>query len=109
SKQIGDNTLSNFLILGELSLDGSIQSIKGALPIATQARSQGFKKIMIPKSNAREAAIVNDLEVYGVENIKDVIDFFNNKNNLEQTKVDTREEFLNKVNNYESDFADVRG
>ncbi len=109
SKQINSDVLSSFLILGELSLDGSIQSIKGALPIATQALSQGFEKIIIPESNAREAAIVNDLEVYGVDNIKDVIAFFNNKNNLERIKVDTRKEFLNKVNNYDSDFADVRG
>lgn len=109
SKQINASLLSDFLILGELSLDGSVQPIKGALPIAAQADKKGFKGMLVPKSNAREAAIVNNLQVYGVENIKDVVSFLGNKNALNQTIVNTQQEFLSKVNNYDSDFADVHG
>jgi magnesium chelatase family protein len=109
SNQIKTDLLSKYLILGELSLDGGIQAIKGALPIAVQAREEGFKGILIPRENAREAAIVNDLEVYGISHISEAISFLNGESKLEQTTVDTRQEFLNQVNNYEKDFSDVRG
>lgn len=106
-----DNTekLGEYIIMGELSLDGSLQPIKGALPIAIQARKEKFKGIILPKQNAREAAIVNSLEVYGVENLTDVVRFFNGENNLTQTIVDTREEFAENVQKSEYDFADVKG
>jgi magnesium chelatase family protein len=109
SNQIKTDLLSKYLILGELSLDGGIQPIKGALPIAVQAREEGFKGIILPQENAREAAIVSDLEVYGASSISKVISFLNGENNLDRTIIDTRQEFLNKVNNYENDFSDVRG
>ena len=79
SSQIKGKNVEQFIIMGELSLDGSLQPIKGALPIAIKAREEGFKGFILPKQNAKEAAIVNDLDVYGVENIKEVIDFFEEK------------------------------
>lgn len=109
SEQILSDKVSDFVIMGELSLDGGLQPIKGVLPIALQAQKEGFKGILLPKQNAREAAVVGDLEVYGVENIKEVIDFFNEKTELERTVVDTRDEFFSKLNNSEFDFADVKG
>jgi len=109
SGQLQTEKLNDFLILGELSLDGGIQPIKGALPIAIQAKQDGFKGIILPKDNAREAAIVNGLQVYGVENIADVISFMDGKTVLEQTHVDPRTEFQKNINNYESDFSDVSG
>lgn len=109
SNQIKPDLLSKYLILGELSLDGGLQPIKGALPIAVQARDEGFKGIILPQENAREAAIVSDLEVYGASNISTVISFLNGENSLVRTIIDTRQEFQNKVNNYENDFSDVRG
>jgi len=109
SGQLQTEKLNDFVILGELSLDGGVQSIKGALPIAIQAKQDGFKGIILPKDNAREAAIVSGLEVYGVENIADVITFLDDKKVLEATHVDPRAEFQRNINNYESDFSDVSG
>ncbi|MCX6245309.1 MAG: YifB family Mg chelatase-like AAA ATPase [Bacteroidetes bacterium] len=101
--------LESFMILGELSLDGSLQPMKGALPIAIEALRKGFKGIILPLQNAKEAAIVGKLDVYGVENIKQVIDFLNDTGKLEPVVVDTKEEFFARLNEYEYDFADVRG
>ncbi len=109
SSQIKGSAISEYLIMGELSLDGSLQPIKGALPIAIKAREEGFKGFILPKQNAKEAAIVDHLEVYGVENIREVIDYFDEKGELEQTIVDTREEFYMALDNPEFDFADVKG
>lgn len=109
SEQILSDKVNDFVIMGELSLDGGLQPIKGVLPIALQAQKEGFKGILLPKQNAREAAVVGDLEVYGVDNIKEVIDFFNEKIQLERTIVNTRDEFFSKLNNSEFDFADVKG
>ncbi|WP_179415693.1 YifB family Mg chelatase-like AAA ATPase [Mucilaginibacter sp. E4BP6] len=109
SGQIEIEELDKYLIMGELSLDGSLQPIKGALPIAIQARKDGFKGFILPKQNAREAAIVNDLEVYGVESIKQVADFFNGEAKLDREIVNTREEFYNSLCNYDSDFSEVKG
>ncbi|MFC2086273.1 YifB family Mg chelatase-like AAA ATPase [Bacteroidota bacterium] len=109
SEQINNEGIENFVIMGELSLDGSLMPIKGVLPIAIKAREQGFKGIILPKENAREAAIVNDLEVYGVENIKEVIDFIENTIPIEPTIVNTREEFLANLSKADFDFSDVRG
>jgi len=109
SGQIESEKLDKYLIMGELSLDGSLQPIKGALSISIQARKDGFKGFILPKQNAREAAIVNDLEVYGVENIKEVIGFFNGDVKLEPVVVNTREEFYNSLCDYDSDFSEVKG
>lgn len=109
SGQFFSSRLEQYLILGELSLDGGIQPIKGALPIAIQGKRDGFKGLILPKENAREAAIVDDFEVYGVSSLAEVIGFFENTLNLERTIVNTREEFAYKINNYDNDFSDVRG
>ena len=101
--------LGRYLIIGELSLDGSLQPIKGALPIAIAARQQEFDGFILPKQNAREAAVVNNLNVYGVENITEVIEFFNGTRNLTPTIVNTREEFYNSQTSFHFDFADVKG
>jgi len=109
SGQILPEHVGEYIIMGELSLDGTLQPIKGALPIAIEARKQGFKGFILPKQNAREAAIVNDLEVYGVESVKEVIDFFNGEIELTRIIVDTRAEFYASLNEYEFDFSDVKG
>jgi len=109
SSQIKSEIISDYVIMGELSLDGSLHHIKGALPIAIKAREEGFKGIILPKENAREAAIVNDLEVLGVENIKELIDFFNGDSEIEKTEIDTRAEFYSALNNNIPDFSDVKG
>ncbi len=109
SEQILSDEIHQYIIMGELSLDGGLQPIKGVLPIAIKAREEKFKGIILPKQNAKEAAIVSDLEVYGVENIKEVIGFFNHTVQLERTIVDTRDEFYSKLNDSEVDFADVKG
>jgi len=109
SNQIESNNLDSYIIMGELSLDGSLQPIKGALPIAIKAREEGFKGFILPKENVKEAAIVSDLEVYGVENIKEVIDFFDKGTPLEQTIINTREEFAKSLDFPEFDFSDVKG
>jgi magnesium chelatase family protein len=109
SEQIKPDLLADYVIMGELSLDGTIQPIKGVLPIAIQAREEGFKGFIVPAQNAREAAVVNNLDVYGVEHIKQVVDFFNGNSTLEPTIVNTREEFFAHANNYDVDFADVKG
>ncbi len=101
--------LSEYVIMGELSLDGEIRPIKGALPIAIQARKEGFKGLLVPKQNAREAAMVNNINVYGVGHINEVIDFFANENSLQPTIVNTREEFANAQIDFEIDFCDVKG
>ncbi|QNN41715.1 YifB family Mg chelatase-like AAA ATPase [Pedobacter roseus] len=109
SGQIPNEDLENYFIMGELSLDGSIQPIKGALPIAIQAQQDGFKGFILPKQNVREAAVVDGLEAYGVDNLAQVAAFFNKTETLEQVKIDTKEEFLKNINNYEHDFSDVKG
>ena len=101
--------LGDYLIMGELSLDGSLQPITGALPIAIKARELGFKGMIIPKHNAREAAVVNNLEVYGVENLREVTDFLNGVRPLAPTLVNTREEFYAHQSVSDLDFADVKG
>lgn len=109
SDQINGENVAEYVIMGELSLDGGLQPIKGALPIAIQARKEGFKGFILPKANAREAAIVGGLDVYGIENIKEVIDFFNGESVPEKTVVDTRKEFYENLNNVDFDFLDVKG
>lgn len=109
SDQVLTDQLSEFIILGELSLDGSIQPMKGILPIALQAKKEGFKGIILPKENAKEAAIVGDMQIYGVETIKEVVDFLNLAIELEPTRVDIEAEFKLKLNEFDHDFRDVKG
>lgn len=107
--QMQCDNLERYVIMGELGLDGTLRPIKGALPMAIEARKRKYKGIILPKANAREAAIVNNLEVYGAENVKQVIDFLNGTDTIEQTIVDTRAEFARSLDQYEFDFADVKG
>lgn len=109
SEQVVLPEVEQYIIMGELSLDGSLQPIKGALPIAIEARRQGFKGFILPQQNAEEAAIVSDLPVYGVETIKQVIDFFIGETTLTPTVVNTREEFYAKQAQSEFDFSEVKG
>jgi magnesium chelatase family protein len=104
------DAISDYVIMGELSLDGAIRPIKGALPIAIQARKEGFKGVILPGSNAREAGLVNNLSVYGVEHINDVIDFFRKgQTGLTPVVINTREEFFQSQYDFEIDFSDVKG
>ncbi len=107
--QIDAEKLNRYIIMGELSLDGSLQPIKGVLPIAIQARHENFEGFILPMQNAREAAVVNKLDVFGVENLKQVADFLNNDLEIEPTIVDTRKEFYANINRADVDFADVKG
>ena len=109
SNQIKSESIEKYIIMGELSLDGSLQPIKGALPIAIKAKEEGFKGFILPNENAREAAIVDDLEVYGIDNIKEVMDFFDKGTPLHQTIIDTKEEFYKSLDFPEFDFSDVKG
>jgi magnesium chelatase family protein len=102
--------IDKYVIMGELSLDGEIRSIKGALPIAIQARKEGFKGLIVPKVNAKEAGMVNNLNVYGVNHINEVIEFFESgEESLQPILVNTREEFFHSQYDFEIDFADVKG
>ncbi len=109
SEQIKAENIGDFLIMGELSLDGSLQPIKGALPIAIKAKEEGYKGFILPIQNVKEAAIVSGLDVYGVSNILEVIQYFDKGTPLERTIIDTRLEFYNNLDHLEHDFADVKG
>ena len=101
--------LTDYVIMGELSLDGEVLPIKGALPIAIQARKENFKGLIVPKQNAKEAAMVNNINVYAVGHLKEVVDFFADENSIEPTIVNTREEFAQAQSDFEIDFCDVKG
>jgi len=103
------DSLSNYVIMGELNLDGAVKPIKGALPIAIQARRERFKGLIVPRQNAREASMVNNLPVYGVAHLKEVIHFFKDELSIQPTTVNTREEFFSSQNNFDLDFEDVKG
>ena len=107
--QLPADNLDKFMMVGELSLDGTLQPIKGALPIAIRARAEKFKGLLVPKANVREAAVVNNLDVYGMENIIDVVNFLSGKAQFEPTVIDTRKEFYEQQYRFDLDFADVRG
>lgn len=110
SEQIENiDLLSQYIMMGELSLDGSIQPIKGALPIAIQARKENFKGLIVPKQNAREAAIVNNIDVLGVSHIREVIGFFNGKIQLQPEVENTRDTFYDSQYDFDIDFSDVKG
>ena len=109
SGQIQGEDSASYVIMGELSLDGGLQPIRGALPIAIKAKEEGFKGFFLPKQNAKEAAIVAGLDVYGVENVQEVIDFFEDKSSLQPTRIDTKQEFYQALEFPEHDFSDVKG
>ena len=107
--KVDDNKLSQFMMIGELGLDGKLKPVAGALPVAIRARKEQFKGLIVPKANAREAAVVNQLDVYGMENLADVISFLNGNSSYETTVVDTRREFYEHQYSFDLDFADVKG
>ena len=109
SGQIRKEKINEYLIMGELSLDGSLQPIKGALPIAIQAKNEGFKGFILPVQNVKEAAIVDQIDVYGVRNIKEVTDFFNGNLSLKKTKIDANKEFYSTHRCNNLDFSEVKG
>jgi magnesium chelatase family protein len=109
SEQIKPDRLEKFVLMGELSLDGTLQPVRGVLPIAVNARLEGFEGFILPKANAREAAVVDKLKIFGVETLQEVIDFMNGGPELEQTIVDTRAEFFARVDHSDVDFSDVKG
>jgi magnesium chelatase family protein len=110
TEQLASEALDKYVIMGELSLDGEVRPIKGALPIAIQARKEGFTGLIVPKMNAKEAGMVNNLQVYGVTHIREVIAFFENEEKgLEPVTVNTREEFFHSQYDFEIDFVDVKG
>ncbi len=108
-EKIRAGELESFIIMGELSLDGTLQPVKGILPIALRARDEGFRGVIVPAKNAREAAVVSGLEVYGVENLREVVDFFNGSIRPEPVSVDIDAIFACGANRYDVDFSDVRG
>ena len=109
AETVQSTELHQYVFMGELSLDGGLRPIRGALPIAIQARKEGYKGLFLPKQNAKEAAIVNNLEVYGIDNLREAVDFFNKEITLKPVKVNTREIFEDNQNIYEVDFSDVKG
>jgi magnesium chelatase family protein len=109
SKKMNGKDLESYVMMGELSLDGKLQPVKGILPIALQTREEGFKGIIVPAKNVREAAVVEGLDVYGMENITDVVDFFNGTRKFEPFRIDLNGIFAAEANKYDVDFSDVRG
>ena len=109
TRLVAEEKLAQYMIVGELGLDGGLQPIRGALPIAIEARNSGFKGLILPRQNAREAAVVDRIDILGVENIKEVIEFFNAQRSLTPTVANTREEFYRHQCTFSSDFSDVRG
>lgn len=109
NETIKADNLKDYMILGELSLDGSVLPVKGVLPVAIKARSEGFKRLIVPKANALEAAIVNRVEVYGVENLQEAVALINGDSDIKPTIVDTREEFKKAQNRFDFDFSEVKG
>ena len=108
-EKLNKGELESFIMMGELSLDGTLQPVKGVLPIALRAREEGFKGVVVPVRNAREAAVVQGLSVYGMENLKDVVDFFNGDRHFDPVSVDLMEIFNGEANKYDVDFSDVKG
>ena len=109
SEQVAIPQLEEYMLMGEIALDGTLRAIKGVLPIAIEARNQGLKGIILPKENSSEAAIVNNLDIIGVETLKEAIEFLIGKMEILPTKVDTRDVFNHDLNNYDADFSDVQG
>ena len=107
--KVDDSMLSQFMMRGEVGLDGQLKPVTGALPVAIRARKEQFKGLIVPQANVREAAVVNQLDVYGMDNLSDVISFLNGNNSYEKTIVDTRQEFYEHQYSFDLDFADVKG
>ena len=107
--KVSDTCLPEYMMIGELGLDGTLKPVSGALPVAIRARAEKFKGLLVPKANAREAAVVNNLDVYGMDSLADVVGFFNGSEEYEPTIVDTRKEFYEQQYSFDLDFADVRG
>ena len=107
--KVSETGLSEYMMIGELGLDGSLKPVSGALPVAILARKEKFKGLLVPKANAREAAVVNNLDVYGMDSLADVVCFFNGADIYEPTVVDTRKEFYERQYTFDLDFADVKG
>lgn len=101
--------LDKYMIMGELSLDGSLRPIKGVLPIALNAKEEGFEGIILPAENSNEAAVVDGLNVYGVRTLTEVVDFFSGQKKIEPVKIDFEKQFFEKLNHSVLDFADVKG
>lgn len=107
--KVKPDKLPHAMLLGELSLDGSLQPVKGALPVAIKAREMGYQHLIVPEQNVREAAVVNQLKVYGANHIRQVIQFLNDEGDLQPTEIDTRAEFYAQQAHFDFDFADVKG
>ena len=107
--KVTDERLEKYMLVGELGLDGHLQPIRGALPIAIKARKERFKGLIVPRQNVREAAVVNQLEVYGMETLLDVIQFLNGTTTYQPENIDTRKEFFAQQDHFEYDFSDVKG
>ena len=107
--KVSDTMLSEYMMIGELGLDGKLKPVSGVLSVAIRARKEQFKGLLVPRENVREAAVVNNLDVYGMDNLSDVISFLNGNTHLEPTFVDTRKEFYEHQYNFDLDFADVKG
>jgi len=109
NENVAHGLMESYVMMGELSLDGTLQPIKGVLPIALRARDEGFKGLIVPVKNAREAGVVEGLDVYGMEKLGEVVDFFNGARKFTPVKVDLFEIFACEANKYDVDFSDVRG
>ncbi len=107
--KISDTMLGDYMMIGELGLDGRLKPVNGVLPVAIRARKEKFKGLIVPRENVREAAVVNQLDVYGMDGLADVISFLNGSSNYEPTVVDTRKEFYEQQYDFDLDFADVKG
>ena len=109
NEKLTTDHLHEYMLVGELGLDGHLQPIRGALPIAIKARADKFRGLIVPKQNIREAAVVNNLDVYGMDSLFDVVSFLNGTQQFEPTRIDTRREFYEQQNHFDLYFADVRG
>ena len=106
---VDQRLLNRYMMVGELSLDGTLQPVKGALPISIKAREMGFEGLFVPEENVREAAVVNNLNVYGVRHINQVVGHLNGTEPMQPVVIDTRAEFYARQSDFEFDFADVKG
>ena len=109
SSQLRAGLFPEYVIMGELSLDGAVQNVRGVLPMALRAKNEGFKGIIVPRGNAREAAVVEGLEVIGVESLKQAYSFLSGREEIPPTRINIREEFIKNLESYELDFSDVKG
>ena len=109
NNKVDSSRLAEYMMIGELGLDGKLKPVRAVLPIAIRARKEKFRGLIVPKENIREAAVVNNLDVYGMENIAEVITFLNGTAHYEPMVVDTRKEFYERQSHFDLDFADVKG